>query len=310
MNIDLLFNLIINNSLLNWSAANEGCEARADYSAELVANETDFEVEKIWAEPPYNGCLEVYLDKAKTEGVVWNYHVAVVVNADTEDYVLDPVLFRNPVSVSEWQTRITIDSMEGVNFRRSSRLAYSLPYSYEGDCSAREKMLKIRKQELEQNSNLKVFDTIVSVAKYRRACFLDELRKTKRGKFEKLDYARRHHALFSRMWITSWLWDEFLASIEIAEHWCGIHISEIKQKFDVTDPLLQLHLQLEYWEHMDEVFCQVEELGNKLQNLSNTSELSQQYKDFMEMDEVYNVWYSPYGTKLWAKFGYDIINQR
>lgn len=306
-----LHELITKHPRLNWLAACQGCEARADFSAELCTKNSEFEVEKIWADPPYNGHLTIYLDNAHTERVYWNYHVAVVLKTSDEesslDTVLDPALFESPVPVSTWQQRIITDSMNGVNFSRSFRLAFHQPFSYEGDSCARDKMLKIREQELDQYADLKVFDTLQSTAKYRRARFVDALLRTDSDAGKELIYCRNHHMLFGRMWIMNWLWDEFLERLKLVEYWCGIPLGQIAAEFDLKDPMLQVNLQFRYWQHMDEIFGKVEALSQNLQNLSNTSEEALLYQDFMEMDEVQNVWFSPLGARLWAKFGFDCM---
>ena len=89
----------------------------------------------------------------------------------------------------------------------------------------------------------------------------------------------------------------------------GIPESWVRSEFDVGDPMLQLNLQLAYWVHMDEVLGRLEERSRKLQNLSNKSDEAQQYREWMEDEIIYNVWRSPFGAKLWAQFGLNVLDQ-
>lgn len=299
------FDCVCNDPRLNWTAANDGCEARADLAAELLEQQFGFRVEKIWATPPYNGHLTVYLDEAGTERVEWLHHVAAVVKNASGDRVFDPSLFRQAVAVDAWQERVARDSMEGVSFVRASRLAYHRPYSYEGDSIAREKMLVERRQTLDQASRLTVLDTLTATAQYRRAQFIDRLMRDDPERGRRLAYCRNHFMYFAHHWITNRPVDEFLEKLALVGYWYGIPESRVKEEFDVEEPLLQVYLQERYWEHMVTVLRGLEEISKTLQNLSNKSADAQQWQEFMEMEEVYNVWMSPFGRRLWAKFGFE-----
>ena len=65
MTVESLFNVISSTSAINWTGAVEGCEARANLAGEIISQECNFDVEKIWAVPPHNGGLEVYIDESE-----------------------------------------------------------------------------------------------------------------------------------------------------------------------------------------------------------------------------------------------------
>ena len=300
------FLLIANHPDIRWSASAEGCEARADFIAELLLNQYGLESEKIWARPAHNGYLQVYLNHARTESVQWNYHVAnaiQIVDGDTvEDIILDPALFTEAVSIDVWQSRIRADSLKGNSFQKSSPLAYHRPFSYEGDADYREDYMIERDEVLKQHNDLHVLPTLTNHVKYLRAQFVDNLQNQNPNAASRLIHVLNHNQWFDTIWRKSWIVDDFKKQI-ISVGYLNLPYEEISDKFDLNNPLLQWQLLKNYWEDAVNISEHVTNISNDLQNLSNASSLAERYKEYMQDQELHSTWNSPFGRKLWNQFG-------
>jgi hypothetical protein len=85
----------------------DGCSARAHLMIRKM-NALGIQAGKVWAFPPTDHqSLEVATPKAPGGLVDWCYHVAPVVRVHTGhrnvDMVIDPSLFKHPVTVAKWK---------------------------------------------------------------------------------------------------------------------------------------------------------------------------------------------------------------
>jgi hypothetical protein len=305
-----LYSKARNSLKINWSASDNGCEARADLVAEVFEKEEGLITEKVWAMPPNNGLLSVYMNNAETELVEWNYHVANIVEVkngnNISKMVIDPSLFEEPVPLDIWKARITKHSGNSVTFPNSSRLAYMPPMSYSGDSAERASMLSRRTDTLNIANDLNSQTVLGNHLRFINGKYIDELMANDPTKFKLFMDNRLANEQFGFYWDVTYHPPQFLELFSNHGTFFGIPLDKIKQSFDVTDVMFQQKLKMKYWDKSIPIFKSVNDKYKELKVAPDSNALAVKFKDKLKDSDFYNTWFSPFGAHLWREFGIDI----
>lgn len=102
-----LFNKALKMDDIAWKYNSDGCYARAHLVAKRLKAE-GYKVDKVWLKG------DLYVPETDTS---WNFHVApivyVKVGHEIKKMVIDPTLFKGPVTVEEWDKKITKRTVRG-----------------------------------------------------------------------------------------------------------------------------------------------------------------------------------------------------
>jgi hypothetical protein len=105
----------------SWLYPDDGCYARA---ALTISNLREQKIKMPWKLFIF-GDLDVQTDNSESGSVGWWYHVAPIVNIDSEPFVLDPAISPiSPLRVKEWIKKMT-KNIKDVEFALCSPHSYS-----------------------------------------------------------------------------------------------------------------------------------------------------------------------------------------
>ncbi|TNF27432.1 MAG: hypothetical protein EP319_11625 [Deltaproteobacteria bacterium] len=305
--VNSLFNDFLNHPKLVFSANNTGCESKADLMAE-IAHQKGHEVSKIWVRPMNStDNFPVYLNEAKTESTVWNYHVAIQVkmktSSGTETMIIDPSLFDEPVTMDTWSKRISSLSDEydyDLEFKESSREAFFGPE----DMVTREtraRALAKRDDILSNSGNLN--DPVVrdGYLMKLRGQYVDDLMKKNPQDFETLEELLLNQKF--NMWFKTPLQIEQIKQLlDQKPRFYGIKSSDIKSKIDFSSPDASFELKKYFWKKIGKAF---ERLSSKSEELLNGpfNTTTQPFRYQWESASFRGKWFSPAGDEEWVKYG-------
>ncbi len=307
--VNSLFKDFLNHPKLVWSANNTGCESKADLMAQ-IAHEKGYEVSKIWVRPLNStDNFPIYLNAAKTESTVWNYHVAIQVKVKTsngsETMIIDPSLFDEPVSMDTWSKRMTSKANEydyDLEFKESRREAFFGPEDMVTS-ETRARAIAKRDEILSNSGNLN--DPVVRAGYLMklRGQFVDDLMKTNPDKFSYLEELLLNQKF--NTWFTSPLpMDQITKILDENPRFYGIKSSEIRFKIDLSAADASFEIKKQYWQKIGRAF---ERLSNKSEALleGGFNSQSQAFRYEWESATFRGKWFSPIGEAEWIKYGLD-----
>lgn len=306
---------------INWLVLDRHCEARADMMCELAARQ-GLRMSKIWASAePFERLsaltgmeskLTTTLDRAGTERVDWNYHVAAANLVQSDDgnvrnTVFDPVLFDKPVSVPEWSARI-FGCDEPAHIIETARECFQSPHD-DGEIWARDINYRERNAILRQHFNFDDDETRSSYLRSLRAHYTDGLLQDDATQLEELKTYLEDEGF--RSWWRADLPDRSLARLADVERYYHLDAAALQDALACEDPLLLGRmLRLSAWRKVGPFFLALSDHLNQLRlghgPKAACEEVAAAFlaRSMEDPSPLLDEWRSPFAHALWERLGF------
>lgn len=314
-----LFDLFKDESRINWALYFDGCEFRADLMGE-IASDAGFELRKIWAHPegfgPHiyvhgqDGEITYVCNKARTEEVTWNFHVAIVAMPEGTDrslqemLVFDPALFDTPVSVQHWRDHLETEAQK-LDINLSHRFAFSDPNPAILGEKIRVGQVATRYAELAARFDYSNQRVRRGLEVRLRGDYVDELMEGDKEKFDR--FMASFDLLPFRTWWRLSETDTRLREQLGADAYFNIPIKKIRKTMkDVPEERRLFTLRAHHWQGAASAIAQLQEHLNDL--LSPQNEYSDEVGSLVIGDgpDFMARWFAPDSQALWVRYGIEI----
>jgi len=293
---------------LRWELYNTGCEARADVMAE-IAHELGLKPDKIWM-LPYSDCtVSSYINKAKTERVIWSFHVAILLRVEVANeirqLVFDPTLFDSPQEITDWCHRYSTNDQQTFykvgDFRSYYGYTDMLTHNY------REKVRVDRQKTLEGQFDLDDPVIFSGLLQNQRGQLVDDMLHNDNESSSDFQNALEniYFVNFIKSCITS---EELKTTLEENQYYYAIPCAELKSSLDFNDPFVFLQLVNTYWQAIETVLINLKKAAD---HLKVNERKETRFNIEWETEKSFSKrWFKPHSNNIWSEWNVSLVDLR